>query len=65
MKENKLEETLFNYLAEIHTPFTMGDFFKGTALKRTQKNELEISDMIQSTEYFVLHKRNFTPGIHS
>ncbi len=61
MKENKLEETLFNYLAEIHTPFTMGDFFKGTALKRTQKNELEISDMIQSTEYFVLHKKKFYP----
>ncbi|MCP4154872.1 MAG: hypothetical protein GY757_44530 [bacterium] len=61
MKKNKGEDILLAYLKECDHPFTLADFFKATGVRKTKKSETEFGELIQCTDYFVLHKRKFHP----
>lgn len=58
---NEKQEIIFDYLGVIDHPFTLTELFKTTGLKKTKKNESEISGLLQVNDYFVCEKKSYYP----
>lgn len=63
MKDETIENIVFDYLADIQQPFTMDDLFQSTGVKRTEKNEQELRNLILAVDEFVEEKDRFFPKI--
>lgn len=55
------QEIIFDFLEDIDHPFTLPELFKTTGLKKTRKDEAEISRLLQINDYFVFEKKTFYP----
>jgi hypothetical protein len=58
---NDRDDIIFEYLEEMDQTFTLTDLFKATGIKKTKKNEAEISELIQATDHIVSDKKAFYP----
>lgn len=58
---NNRDDIIFEYLEEMDQAFTLTDLFKATGVKKTKKNETEISELIQAADHIVLDKKTFYP----
>jgi hypothetical protein len=55
------EEVLYDYLEGTDQPFTLAEIFKATGLKKTAKNEVDIGNAIQASDYYVSWEGIFYP----